>query len=132
MNYDTFVDLVSRRARVPSEQAVELSRATLETLNDRLTAGEALDLAAQLPLPLQGLLRPPDEQAEHFDAAEFARRVAERAGVTEPAARDAVRALFETLHEAVTGDEFNELVARLPDDYQAMIEPSPARVVRHS
>ena len=29
----------------------------------------------------------------------------------EPAARDAVRVLFETLHEAVTGDEFDELVA---------------------
>ncbi|MFB9236509.1 DUF2267 domain-containing protein [Plantactinospora siamensis] len=132
MNYDTFVELVARRARVNDEEAVQLSRATLETLTDRLTAGEALDLAAQLPLPLQGLLRPPDEEAELFDAAEFARRVAERAGVTEPAARDAVRALFETLHEAVTGDEFDELVAGLPDDYQALIEPTPTRITRHA
>lgn len=126
MNYDAFVDLVARRAGVDSERAVELSRAALETLNDRLPGGEALDLAGQLPLPLQGLLRPPDEAAEEFDAAEFIRRVGARAGVADPAALDAARALFFALREAVTGAEFDELMGRLPADYRALVEPAPA------
>lgn len=123
MNYDTFIDLVARRAQVPAERAVDLSRATLETLNDRLTAGEALDLAAQLPKPLQGLLRPPDEEADAFGADEFVRRVGDRADVDEAMARDGVRVLFGTLHEAVPGGQFDEVMAELPADYRILLEP---------
>ncbi|MFC7550899.1 DUF2267 domain-containing protein [Plantactinospora sp. GCM10030261] len=126
MDYDTFVNLVARRAGVDVDRAVELSRAALETLNDRLPGGAALDLATQLPLPLQGLLRPPDDAAESFDAAEFVRRVATRAETGEEAARDAARALFHALREAVEGAEFDDLVARLPADYGTLVEPAPA------
>ncbi|GAB3937642.1 hypothetical protein GCM10027614_16210 [Micromonospora vulcania] len=89
MNYDTFIDQVAQRTRTPSEQAVELTRAVLETFAERLTGGEVLDLAAQLPRPLQLVLKPHPgiEQADRFGAAEFVARVALRADVQEPAAR---------------------------------------------
>ncbi|MER6755309.1 DUF2267 domain-containing protein [Micromonospora echinofusca] len=136
MNYDTFVDQVAQRTRTSSEQAVALTRATLETLAERLTGGEVLDLAAQLPKPLQLVLKPSPrtESAERFGAAEFVARVAVRADVTEPAARDAARAVFVTLREAISGGEFDDVVVQLPRDFRDMVEPAmaPGATLRRS
>ncbi|TDB71489.1 DUF2267 domain-containing protein [Micromonospora sp. KC723] len=128
MNYDTFVDQVARRTRSDSERAVVLTRATLETLAERLTGGEVLDLAVQLPAPLRLVLKPSPgtEAADRFGAAEFLARVGRRAGVDEAAARDAVRAVFTTLREAISGGEFDDLVTQLPRDYRGMVEPALA------
>lgn len=63
MNYDTFVDMVAQRAGVDSDTAVDLSRGTLEVLADRLTSGEVMDLAAQLPQPLQATMQGPADAA---------------------------------------------------------------------
>ncbi|MEU2616061.1 DUF2267 domain-containing protein [Micromonospora sp. NPDC007271] len=128
MNYVTFVDKVAQRSRTSPEQAVELTRATLETLAERLTGGEVLDLAAQLPKPLQRMLKPhPDiEAADRFGAAEFVARVSQRAGVDGNGARGAVRAVFTTLREAVSSGEFDDVVVQMPRDYRDMVEPALA------
>ncbi|MEV4631534.1 DUF2267 domain-containing protein [Micromonospora sp. NPDC049523] len=123
MNYDTFVDMVAQRAGVDSDTAIDLSRGTLQTLADRLTGGEAIDLAAQLPQPLQALLRSPRDAAERFGAQEFVRRAAERASVDEAAARTGVRAVLTTVREAVTGGEFDDVMAQLPREFRDLVEP---------
>jgi uncharacterized protein (DUF2267 family) len=127
MNYETFVDRVAQRAGLPADQATILTRATLETLAERLTAGEALDLAAQLPKRLQVPLRPRQETAERFSLAEFGRRAGERAGVDERAAANGIRAVFATLREAVTGGEFEDLLTQLPADFAEVAEPVAVR-----
>ncbi|MFI5486241.1 DUF2267 domain-containing protein [Micromonospora echinaurantiaca] len=136
MNYDTFIDQVAQRTRTPSERAVALTRATLETLAERLTGGEVLDLAVQLPKPLQLVLKPSPrtESADRFGGAEFVARVALRAGVDEPAARDGARAVFVTLREAISGGEFDDVVAQLPRDYRELVEPAmaPGATLRRS
>jgi len=49
LNYDEFISQVQRRANLDSrEEAERATRATLETLGERLAGGEAKDLAAQL------------------------------------------------------------------------------------
>ncbi|WP_328346120.1 DUF2267 domain-containing protein [Micromonospora sp. NBC_00421] len=128
MNYDTFVDQVARRIRTGPDRAVVLVHATLATLAERLTGGEVLDLATQLPAPLRLALRPgpSTEAADRFDAAEFVARVAQRADLDETAAREAVRAVFVTVREAVSGGEFDDLVIRFPRDYRDLVEPALA------
>ena len=132
MNYDTFLDMVALRARIDPEAAAPLIQATLRTLGDRLTAGEAYDLAAQLPAPLQTPLRPQTEAAQLFDAHEFIRRTAQRTGLSEAAARNGVRAVFTTLREAITGGEFDDIMTQLPQRYHDLVEPvlMPGRHVR--
>jgi uncharacterized protein (DUF2267 family) len=117
VNYETFIDRVGRRVGVPAEQAEILTRTALETLTDRLTAGEAMDLAAQLPKKLQVPLRPHQETAERFSLAEFTRRMGERAGVNQAVAENGIRAVFATLREAVSGGEFDDVLAQLPPDF---------------
>jgi uncharacterized protein (DUF2267 family) len=126
MIYESFIDKVAQRAGVSQEQALVLTRATLETLSDRLSAGEALDLAAQLAKPLQLPLRPTREAAERISLAEFIGRVAERTDVDETVATTGIRAVFATLREAVTGGEFEDVLAQLPADFAAVAEPVAA------
>ncbi|MEU7813023.1 DUF2267 domain-containing protein [Pseudonocardia sp. NPDC049154] len=49
MDYATFTKTTAERAGLPEETAERIEHATLRTLADRITGGEAQDLAAQLP-----------------------------------------------------------------------------------
>lgn len=76
-----FIETVAERAGVPEDQAVALIEATLRTLTERISAGEAADAAAHMPDRFRPLLIKSRENAEAFPIDEFIRRVAERAGV---------------------------------------------------
>jgi uncharacterized protein (DUF2267 family) len=122
---DEFINAVARRAGVSSEQARRITEATLETLADRITGGEADDIAQMLPDPLAGHLRKPPsrERANAFGLGEFVQRVSAGAGVDSSVARAGVRAVFTTVREAVPGEEFADLVAQLPREFYEMLEP---------
>jgi uncharacterized protein (DUF2267 family) len=136
MDRDQFIELVRQRARVPAsrrldgapltdeEMAETLIRATLQVLAQRISGGEARDIARQLPPPLDEWLQPEHEKAEPFDLEVFVQRVADRALVDFDAARAGVRAVFQTLGEAVTGDEFGDVLAQLPREYTALLDES--------
>jgi uncharacterized protein (DUF2267 family) len=127
MRYDEFLSKVAERAtRGDRDKAADLIRASLQTLAERISGGEADDLASQLPQELKGWLTGKQERAEDFDIDEFTKRVWQRAGL--PSQEDAERgvvAVFATLREAVTPGEFDDVLSQLPDQYRRLI-PSPA------
>ncbi|MFF0365787.1 DUF2267 domain-containing protein [Micromonospora sp. NPDC005087] len=127
MEYEDFINAVATRAKVSTDQAATLSRATLETLADRISAGQAENLAYQLPGGLDDSLRnPPPRRAEHakpFGLDEFVRRVADRPSVDRALAAAGVGAVLTTLREAVSRDQFEDAVAQLPKEFQQVIEP---------
>ncbi|MCO1594498.1 DUF2267 domain-containing protein [Micromonospora sp. RHAY321] len=127
MEYQDFINAVATRAKVSTDQAATLTRATLETLADRISAGQAEDLAYQLPEGLDDHLRkPPPRRGEHaksFGLDEFVRRVADRPDVDRALAGAGVRAVLTTLREAVSRDEFADAVAQLPKEFRQVIEP---------
>jgi uncharacterized protein (DUF2267 family) len=136
VDHDQFIELVRRRAGVTAsrrldgapltdtEMAEALTRATLQVLAQRISGGEARDLADQLPRGFEEWLRPEHEKAEPFDLEVFIQRVADRAFVDFEAARAGVRAVFQTLREAVTGDEFEDVLSELPREYTALLDES--------
>ena len=101
----------------PAEWVEKLTRATLATLAERITGGEAQDLAAQLPGPLKTALTGAQENAEAFSFEEFVERTAERAGTDVDVAEVAVIAVFATLRDAVTPGEFDDVLSQLPSDF---------------
>jgi uncharacterized protein (DUF2267 family) len=121
MRYDEFIDAVSDRIGVPVGEAESLTYATLTTLAERITGGEARDLASQLPRPLRDLLLPSPEAAERFDLDEFIRRVSDRAGVGAAEATAGMRAVFATLRKAVTGGEFDDIMTQLPAEFREAV-----------
>ena len=123
MDYATFTRTAAQRAGVPEETAERLEHATLRTLADRISGGEAQDLAAQLPGPLQDDLRPPREDAEAFGVDEFVRRVAERGHVDPGVARTGAAAVLITVREAVTPGEFDDVLSQLPQEYRELVGP---------
>jgi uncharacterized protein (DUF2267 family) len=117
MRYEEIVQRVSDRAGVSTEDADRGARAVARTLGERLGRKESRETASQLAKPLQDEFQPGDF-AQVFDAQEFVRRVAERAGVDGTgAARDLTRAVFITLQEAVQPGEFADWALELTTDY---------------
>ena len=120
-----FIATVAERARdIPKDEAEAVSRATLQTLGERITGGEARDLAAQLPKELQPHLESAPEPPEPFGLDEFIRRVSERAGVSRDDARDGVYAVVQTLQDAVTFGEFEDVMSQLPKEFGALAKPN--------
>jgi uncharacterized protein (DUF2267 family) len=124
MDYDEFVGIVVREAGVDREQAERAARATLQTLAERIAAGEARHLAARLPpelAPWVATITP----AQRFDVDEFIRRVAERAETDVPGAERLARVVFDALARAIGPDELADVAAELPKDYAFLLPRGP-------
>jgi uncharacterized protein (DUF2267 family) len=124
MKYDEFISQVQRRADLASrEEAERATRATMETLGERLAGGEAKDLAAQLPPEIAQYL----EQAytgirEKFSLDEFFWRVSQREGVNLTESTFHARVVVALLSEAVTMGEIEDVRAQLPEDFARLFE----------
>jgi uncharacterized protein (DUF2267 family) len=120
MKFEEFIAQVAQEAGLSEEDAATLTRATLSTLAERISGGEARDLAAQLPAPLKTALISAHENAEAFSVKEFVERTAERADTDPDVADVAVDAVLATLRDAVTPGEFDDVLSQLPADFHRL------------
>ncbi len=106
------------------EEAERATRATLETLAERLAGGEPHDLASQLPPELAEHLRyEGKETGNPFSLEEFFERVNEKDGdVDRPKAVYHARVVMEVLGEAVTKGEMKHIRSQLPGEYDPLFE----------
>jgi uncharacterized protein (DUF2267 family) len=125
MKHDEFIGQVQHRARLSSRGDAEIAtRATLETLAERLAGGEANDLASQLPRGIAEYLRTGQAgEGERFSVQEFFERVSERERVDLPKAVYHARAVISVLYEAVSPGEMADVRAQLPTEYARLFEP---------
>ncbi|MEW6159780.1 MAG: DUF2267 domain-containing protein [Verrucomicrobiota bacterium] len=122
MTYDEFTGHVQHRARLGTTgEAVKAIRATLETLAERLDAGEAKDLASQLPEEIGIYLRKDfGAKGERFDLNEFFSRVSLREQMDLPVAVYHARVVIEVLQEAVSPGEINDVIQQLPPEFSSL------------
>jgi uncharacterized protein (DUF2267 family) len=121
IDYAGFVATVQERGEVPREEAEHVSCATLRTLSERITQGEAEDLAERLPAELRSCVDT-DHAPEKFHVDEFLRRVSQRAGVDSGHAQHDVEAVLVALFRAVGADEFRDMRAQLPADFDPLLD----------
>jgi uncharacterized protein (DUF2267 family) len=124
MDHDDFVQLVAQSAGIEPADAEGAVEATLSTLAERISAGEARDLAARLPLELAPWLGAP-ERSQPFDVDEFVRRVAAREGRDEATAERHARVVLAVLAQAVGPKEFDDVVSQLPSDFAPLLARGP-------
>jgi uncharacterized protein (DUF2267 family) len=119
MKYGQFIATVRDNGDYSGrEEAERVTEAVLSVLRDRLTEEGADHLAAQLPEPLDELMRDRDSaRAESYGSAEFCRRVAGMTGATERTAEWDADAVLSTLAGTVSGGELNHLLSQLPSGY---------------
>ncbi|GLV60274.1 hypothetical protein KDH_70940 [Dictyobacter sp. S3.2.2.5] len=124
MKHDEFMGQVQHRARLSSRgEAERATRATLETLAERLAGGEAQDLAAQLPPEIGDYLRDTwSAKGERFSLHEFFQRVSLRERVDVQKATFHARAVIDVLKEAVSQGELKDARAQLPADFNRLFE----------
>ncbi len=125
MKHDEFIKQVQHRAHLSSREDAEVAtRATLETLAERLVGGEAGDLASQLPGGLARYLRTGLAGAGvHYSVDEFFQRVGAREGVDLPTAIYHAQAVIAVLTEAVSPGEMTDVRAQLPAEFSRLFEP---------
>jgi uncharacterized protein (DUF2267 family) len=121
---EQFVTTVAHTARIGFERAQRAVEATLQTLAERIDAGEARDLAEELPDEVAPWLAT-TTPAERLDIDEFLRRVAERADVDIETAERHAAAVFIALQRAVSPQEFADLSAELPKDFAPLLPTGP-------
>ena len=126
--YERFLDLVQQLAHRSREDAERAARATLQTLAERISAGQARDLAEQLPPELAPWIATTGD-AEAFDVDEFLRRVAEREGADGARAERDARAVFAALGRCVRRKEIDDLVSELPRSFGPLLDEAQGRFV---
>jgi uncharacterized protein (DUF2267 family) len=116
VRYDEFLGHVQHRARLGSRgEAERATRATLETLAERLVGGEAHDLASQLPPELAHSLQLSDAGiGAKLTLDEFFALVSEREGVDLEDSTLHARVVIGVLTEAVSQGEIKDVRVQLP------------------
>jgi uncharacterized protein (DUF2267 family) len=121
MKHDEFIGQVQARARLSSRgDAERMTRATLETLGERIPEGLAENIAAQLPVEIGEHLRRTitlggTGRGERFNRDEFIARVSSRSTTDEPLAAYGIRVVLELVAEATSGGLMAKLQESLPD-----------------
>lgn len=125
MDADEFVQRVQGEAGLDdAEHARAATEATLWTLGEHLSAGEAADVDALLPEGLHGFLTATsDETPAEFSVEAFYRRVAEREDVAPDEATTHARAVMAALAVAVGENELQDVREQLPNEYDSLFEP---------
>ena len=122
MEYDEFITHVQSLTQSNSrEEAERATRATLETIKERIPADEAEELAANLPQQTAEYLRGRErEPAQDFNLQEFITRTSQKENVEPITTAIHVRAVFAVLQNAIPPEKFAKLHAYLSHDYEEL------------
>jgi uncharacterized protein (DUF2267 family) len=130
MKADEFYRDVAERAMLSKGEAADLTRAVLEVLAKRVSAGEVRHLIRQLPEELADTVRWNTGGQERFDLDDLILRVSRRTGLNTTETVTGVQAVLLTLREAVDRKEFNDFMSQLPVEFTRLLAtPNPPRAV---
>jgi uncharacterized protein (DUF2267 family) len=122
---DEFIRRVAERTGLDTERARHATHAVLTALAERISGGEVEDLLVRLPTELHAPLRVGNERsngaARKMSLAEFEALVAQLEGVSPAEAHAHVRAVLATLRETVGAEEFSDVSAQLPNEYDVVL-----------
>jgi uncharacterized protein (DUF2267 family) len=120
MRGDEFIAEVRNLAELASnDEAEKATRATLETLRERLAGNEPSNLAAQLPPEIASYVEG-SGGGESFSVDEFYDRVAQREDVSQDEAIRHARAVATVVQTAVTGGEIDDVRSQLGNEYEEL------------
>ncbi len=128
MRYDEFIDQVQQRTGLESrDKAVQITRATLGTLGERIYRSTLDGIAAQLPDKLKEIIRArthPEmtpQDVDRYSLNEFYNRVNARADLGTLETSKEAKAVISVLRDAVAAGEWADLRADLPEEYDQLL-----------
>lgn len=122
------LDLVRRERAIDSDNdAYEALTATLGALGERLSHGQARDVAAFLPPEFSEAILAAETPATDLSAEEFLERVIDRTGTDSGVARTYVQASTAALAEALPDYEYRNVLDQLPNEYGPLLGATVSR-----
>lgn len=103
------------------DEAETAARLTLSALGDRISGGQAADLAAALPGELRPCLEQAAEPAQAFGIEEFLRRIADPQQTDAHTARRQAKAVLRAVREYTPGKEIADTMAQLPPELASLL-----------
>ncbi|QSJ15781.1 DUF2267 domain-containing protein [Nostoc sp. UHCC 0702] len=131
MEYDEFITHVQSLAQSNSrEEAQRATRATLETIKERIPGDEAKVLAEKLPQQLGEYLQGREgDSGESFNLQEFIARTSQKENIEPTTTAIHVRAVFAVLQNALNPEIFASFQALFPHNYEELFPTSPTSEV---
>jgi uncharacterized protein (DUF2267 family) len=122
MNHQEIREEVKGRLAInENDWADEIIEAVLVTLSERISEGEAKNLAAQLPEPYKTYVRTVKD-VEVFGVEDFFDRVAGKLRTGRGPATHYAQAVMGVINEAVSSGELSDIMAQLPRGYDILFE----------
>jgi uncharacterized protein (DUF2267 family) len=127
MEYEEIVAVVRQASGgIGSEAADRALQATLQTLAERLSRGEARHIVPELPAELKPWIYT-ETDAEAFDIDEFLVKVAKREETDVETALRHARAVFFALGDALSAEAVAHLAASLPQTFDPLVAEAQRR-----
>ena len=118
MQFDDFITRVQEQAGLNTpDEAINITRAVLETLGERLDRKVRNGLEAQLPNELKEFLLGRVEHSDQYDLQEFYNRVGARADLKYGDAVERTRQVISVLRQAVPGGEIEDILEDLSPEF---------------
>ncbi|OUL29524.1 hypothetical protein BV372_23140 [Nostoc sp. T09] len=127
MEYNEFITHVQSLAQSNSRaEAERATRATLETIKERIGSDESKELAAQLPDELSNYLQGSQgESGQSFSLQEFIARASQKEDIEPTTAAIHVRAVFAVLQNAIKPEKFATFHKHFSHDYEELFPTAP-------
>ena len=118
MQFDDFLTRVQEQAGLNTrDEAINITRAVLETLGERLDRKVRNGLEAQLPNELKEFLLGRVEHSDQYDLQEFYNRVGARADLKYGDSVERTRQVISVLRQAVPGGEIEDILEDLSPEF---------------
>lgn len=122
MDKREFFGSVAEQTGLSREEAADLTRATLQTLAQRLSEGTVRDLVMGLPDGLEGEVRGVKARPSRRVGLEEAEtQVSERTGLRRDEVHAGLRAVLVTLRASVPEDVYAKVVGQLPGQFRELV-----------
>lgn len=122
MDKREFFGSVAEQTGLSREEAADLTRATLQTLAQRLSEGTVRDLVMGLPDGLEDEVRGVKARPSRRVGLEEAEtQVSERTGLRRDEVHTGLRAVLVTLRASVPEDIYAKVVGQLPGQFRELV-----------
>jgi uncharacterized protein (DUF2267 family) len=129
MDYQGFITVVREQADVPDAEAERVACTTLRILSQRVSLGEAEDIAERLPGELRSCIDL-GGSPQRFRLEGFIKRLEEQLGADRRKVEREAKAVLAALWSAVGSDEFNDMRSELPKDFGPLLDEAVAQAPR--
>lgn len=121
MRYREMIKKVQQYSGFSDSESENALVTFIKMLAERLTPDERMDFASQLPAELQDTVVSIDEANDSMSMEDMLETIAEEQNIDEDHAKKQIMAAWQTLKDAISKGEIDDIRSQLPKDMTAQL-----------